>query len=158
MTSAHVPRWIRLTSAALGCATLVLGGLCFFAPELLFGLDAYHTLTRVPIGFLGATACGLGIAAVVAAAEADTAVLRSVVLSMLIASALIPPVIIYNVGAFDQVDTSGARAFALSGGVIMMVSLPLLLSLLVLNRLHHMGQSGSAAADATSSQHRAVDS
>lgn len=148
MTADRPPRWIRGIIAALGCAALVVSGLYFFAPEILFGLDAYRTATRVPIGLLGAMACGLGVTAVMAAVEADTAVLRSVALAMLVAAALIPPVIIYNIGAFEQVDTSGARAFIIATSVIVGVSLPLLLSLRVLHRLRRMTASRMVRAAA----------
>jgi hypothetical protein len=132
MTPMRAPRWIRIVSAAVGCAALVLSGFCFFVPELLFGVDAYHLLTRVAVGLLGATAGGLGVMAVTAAVEGEVAVLRAVVLALFIASALFPPVVIYNIGAFNQTDPSGWRAFAVVGAVILGVSLPLLLSLLVL--------------------------
>src|SRR6476661_5445252 len=128
MRPMRAPRWIRVVSAAVGCAALVLSGFCFFAPELLFGVDAYHLLTRVAVGLLGATSGGLGV----------MAVLRAVVLALFIASALIPPVVLYNIGAFNQTDPSGWRAFGLVGALIVGVSLPLLLSLLVLNRLRRV--------------------
>jgi len=144
MTPMRAPRWIRVVSAAVGCAALVLSGFCFFGPELLFGVDAYHLLTRVAVGLLGATAGGLGVMAVTAAVEGEVAVLRAVVLALFIASALIPPVVIYNIGAFNQTDPSGWRAFGLVGAMIVGVSLPLLLSLLVLNRLRRVAAVGAA--------------
>ena len=146
MTTIRSPRWIRIISATIGCAALVLSGICFFAPHLLFGLDVYRTLTRLSLGLLGALAAGLGITAVVAAAEGDPVVLRTVVLAMFIASALTPPVIIYNIGAFDQMDTSGVQAFSVAGVVILGVSLPLLLSLLVLQRLRQAAKVEAAPA------------
>ena len=138
------PRWIRVVSAAVGSAALVLSGFCFFAPELLFGVDAYHLLTRVAVGLLGAMSGGLGVMAVMAAVEGEVAVLRAVVLALFIASALIPPVVLYNIGAFNQTDPSGWRAFGLVGALIVGISLPLLLSLLVLNRLRRVAAVGAA--------------
>jgi hypothetical protein len=131
----YTPRWIRVVSAAVGSAALVLSGFCFFAPQLLFGVDSYPLFSRVAIGLLGATAGGLGVMAVVAAVEGDVVEVRTVVLTLFIASALIPPVVIYNIGAFNQADPTGWRAFSVAGGVIVGMSLPLLLSLRVLNRL-----------------------
>src|SRR6266568_4708737 len=131
MTTIRSPRWIRIISATIGCAALVLSGICFFAPHLLFGLDVYRTLTRLSLGLLGALAAGLGI---------------TVVLAMFIASALTPPIIIYNIGAFDQMDTSGVQAFSVAGVVILGVCLPLLLSLLVLQRLRQAAKVEAAPA------------
>jgi hypothetical protein len=144
MTPMRAPRWIRVVSAAVGCAALVLSGFCFFAPELLFGVDAYHLLTRVAVGLLGATSGGLGVMAVMAAVEGEVAVLRAVVLALFIALALFPPVVLYNIGAFNQTDPSGWWAFGLVGAMIVGVSLPLLLSLLVLNRLRRVAAVGAA--------------
>ena len=144
MTTLRAPRWIRIVSAAIGGVALVLSGFCFFAPELLFGADAYHVLRRVAMGLLGATAGGLGVTAVVVAAEGDVAVVRAVVLALFIASALIPPVVVYNIGAFNQADPTGWRAFFVAGGAIIGVSLPLLLSLRVLNRLRRTAMLGAA--------------
>ncbi len=145
MTTGSSPRWIRVVSAAVGVAALVLGGLCFFASELLLGAEAYRLWTRTAVWLLGAAAAGLGVAAVAAAIEGDVAALRAAVLALFIAAAPIPPVVIYNIGAFNQTDPSGWRAFGLAGGVIVGVSLPLLLSLLVLNRLRRAAKVGSAA-------------
>ena len=144
MTPMRAPRWIRVVSAAVGCAVLVLSGFCFFAPELLFGVDAYHLLTRVAVGLLGATSGGLGVIAVMAAVEGEVAVLRAVVLALFIALALFPTVVIYNIGAFNQTDPAGWRAFGLVGALIVGISLPLLLSLLVLNRLRRVAAVGAA--------------
>ena len=144
MTSMRSPRWIRVVSAAVGSAALVFSGFCFFAPELPFGVDAYHLFTRVAVGLLGATSGGLGVMAVMAAVEGEVAVLRAVVLALFIALALCPPVVIYNIGAFNQTDPSGWRAFGLVGAMIVGVSLPLLLSLLVLNRLRRVAAARSA--------------
>jgi len=146
MTSVRSPRWIRVVCAAAGSAALVLSGACFFAPELMFGVDAYHLLTRVAVGLLGATLGGLGVMAVMAAVEGEVAVLRAAVLALLIAVALFPPVVIYNIGAFDQMDTSGVQAFSVAGVVILGVSLPLLLSLLVLQRLRQAAKVEAAPA------------
>jgi hypothetical protein len=93
----------------------------------MFGVDAYHLLTRVAVGLLGATLAGLGVTAVMAAVEGDVAVLRTVVLALFIAVALFPPVVIYNIGAFNQTDPSGWRAFGLAGATIVGIGLPLLL-------------------------------
>ena len=138
MTSVRSPRWIRIVCAAAGSAALVLSGACFFAPELMFGVDAYHLLTRVAVGLLGATLGGLGVMAVMAAVEGEVAVLRAAVLALFIAVALFPPVVIYNIGAFNQTDPSGWRAFGLAGAPIVGIGLPLLLSLLVLNRVRRL--------------------
>lgn len=144
MTALRAPGWIRIVSAATGGAALVLSGVCFFGPELVFGADAYHLLTRVATGLLGALASGLGVAAVTAAAEGDPVALRPVVRAQFIAAALIPPVVIYNIGAFNQTDPTGFRAFAIAGGVILIVCLPLLLSLRVLNRVRRAVQRATA--------------
>jgi hypothetical protein len=135
VTAVQAPMWIRVIVGVIGGAALVLCAVCFLAPEKPFGPDAYHTLTRVPIGLLGALSFGVGVSAIVAARRADAGVLRSVAMTMFLAAALMPMVIIYNIGAFDQVDTSGRNAFVLSGLVIVCLGLPLLLSLLVLRRL-----------------------
>jgi hypothetical protein len=143
MTTRRAPRWTRIVSAAVGGAALVVSGGSFFAPEHLFGVDAYHLLTRVAIGLLGATAGGLGVAAVVAAVEGDVAAVRAVVLAVLVAATLIPPVVIYSIGAFNQADPTGWLAFGVAGGVIAGVGLPVLLSLLVLNRLRRAATAGA---------------
>src|SRR2546430_15245178 len=98
MTTIRSPRWIRIISATIGCAALVLSGICFFAPHLLFGLDVYRTLTRLSLSLLGALAAGLGIPAEWAPAEGEPVGLRSVVLADVIASALSPPRLICHSG------------------------------------------------------------
>jgi len=109
--------------------------MCFLASDVMFGTDAFRTLARVPIGLLGATCFGIGAMAIVAALQADVLVLQFAARALFLAAALVPMVFVYNVGAFDQVDTAGTRTFALSALVIAGVCLPLLLSLLVLHRI-----------------------
>ena len=46
-------------------------------------------------------------------------------MNMFLAAALVPPVITYNIGAFDAISTSGVRALSLSVTFIAGVSLPL---------------------------------
>lgn len=144
MTPVRAPGWTRVVGAAIGIVALVLSGFCFFAPEALFGLDAYPLPARTAIGLLGSLAVGLGLTALVAAAEGEAAVLRAVVLALFVASVPVPAVVIYNIGAFNQADPTGGRAFGVAGGAILIISLPLLLSLLVLNRLRRAARAGSA--------------
>jgi hypothetical protein len=99
VTTVTAPRWTRIVLAAAGTAALVLSGFSFLAPEVLFGADAYHLLTRVATGLLGATTAGLGATALLVSIEADVSALRTTILAFFIASALIPPVIGYNIGA-----------------------------------------------------------
>ena len=141
MSGRPAPKWIRFTIRSVGAGTLLLSVLCFVAPERLFGVDAYRTLTGVPIGLLGAVTFGLAASALAAATGANIHVMRSTATNMFLAAALIPPVITYNIGAFDAISTSGVRALSLSVTFIAGVSLPLLLSLLVLNRLAHNAAS-----------------
>jgi hypothetical protein len=137
MTGRPAPKWIRLTIATVGAGTLLFSVLCFVAPERLFGVDAYRTLTGVPIALLGAVTFGLSASALVAARRGNIHVMRSTAMNMFLAAALVPPVITYNIGAFDAIATSGVRALSLSVTFIAGISLPLLLTLLVLNRLIH---------------------
>jgi uncharacterized membrane protein len=137
MNGRPAPKWIRFTIATVGAATLLFSVLCFVAPERLFGVDAYRTLTGVPIGLLGAVTFGLAASALVAARRGNIHVMRSSAMNMFLAAALVPPVITYNIGAFDAISTSGVRALSLSVTFIAGISLPLLLTLLVLNRLTH---------------------
>ena len=108
----------------MGAGTLLLSVLCFVAPARLFGVDAYRTLTGVPIGLLGAVTFGLAASALAAATGANIHVMRSTAMNMFLAAALIPPVITYNIGAFDAISTSGVRALSLSVTFIAGVSLP----------------------------------
>jgi hypothetical protein len=135
MTTAQAPGWIRFTVGLVGAAGAVLGAVCFLAADVIFGADAFRTLARVPIGLLGATSFGIGAMAIVAALQAGTLELRFAARTLFLAAALTPMVFVYNVGAFDQVDTAGSRTFVLSALVIACVCLPLLLSLLVLHRI-----------------------
>ena len=137
MNGRPAPKWIRFTIATVGAATLLFSVLCFVAPERLFGVDAYRTLTGVPIALLGAVTFGLAASALVAARRGNIHVMRSSAMNMFLAAALVPPVITYNIGAFDAIATSGVRALSLSVTFIAGISLPLLLTLLVLNRLTH---------------------
>jgi uncharacterized membrane protein len=137
MTGRPAPKWIRFTIATAGAGTLLFSVLCFVAPERLFGVDAYRTLTGVPIALLGIVTFGLAASALVAARRGNIHVMRSTAMNMFLAAALVPPVITYNIGAFDAISTSGVRALSLSVTFIAGISLPLLLTLLVLNRLTH---------------------
>ena len=137
MNGRPAPKWIRFTIATVGAGTLLFSVLCFVAPERLFGVDAYRTLTGVPIALLGAVTFGLSASALVAARRGNIHVMRSTAMNMFLAAALVPPVITYNIGAFDAISTSGVRALSLSVTFIAGISLPLLLTLLVLNRLTH---------------------
>ena len=138
MNGRPAPKWIRFTIATVGAGTLLFSVLCFVAPERLFGVDAYRTLTGVPIALLGAVTFGLAASALVVARRGNIHVMRSTAMNMFLTAALVPPVIAYNIGAFDAVSTSGVWALSLSVTFIAGVSLPLLLSLLVLNRLATM--------------------
>ena len=137
MNGRPAPKWVRFTIATVGAGTLLFSVLCFVAPERLFGVDAYRTLTGVPIALLGAVTFGLAASALVAARRGNIHVMRSTAMNMFLAAALVPPVITYNIGAFDAISTSGVRALSLSVTFIAGISLPLLLTLLVLNRLTH---------------------
>jgi hypothetical protein len=131
----QAPGWIRITVGLVGGAGLVLSAFCFLASDVIFGTDAFRTLARVPIGLLGATCFGIGTMAIVAALQPDILVLQFSARTLFLAVALVPMVFVYNVGAFDQVDTAGSRTLVLSVLVIACVCLPLLLSLLVLHRI-----------------------
>ena len=135
MTTLQAAGWIRITVGLVGAAGLVLSAVCFLTADVIFGADAFRTLARVPIGLLGAACFGIGAMAVVAALHGRILVLQFAARTLFLATALVPMVFVYNVGAFDQVDTAGTRTFALSALVIACVCLPLLLSLLVLHRI-----------------------
>jgi hypothetical protein len=135
VTTLRAPGWIRITVGVGGGAGLVLSATCFLASDIMFGTDAFRTLARVPVGLLGAACFGIGARAIVVAFQADILVLQSAARALFLATALAPMVLVYNVGAFDQVDTAGSRTFALSALVIACVCVPMLLSLLVLHRI-----------------------
>jgi len=135
MTTLQALGWIRMTVGLVGAAGLVLSAVCFLAADVIFGTDAFRTLARVPIGLLGATCFGIGAVAIVAAVQARILVLQVAARTLFLAAALTPMVFVYNVGAFDQVDTAGSRTFVLSALIIACVCLPLLLSLLMLHRI-----------------------
>jgi hypothetical protein len=135
VTTLQAPGWIRITVGLVGAAGLVLSAVCFLTADVIFGADAFRTLARVPIGLLGAACFGIGAMAIVAALQADVLVLQFAARTLFLATALVPMVFVYNVGAFDQVDTAGSRTLVLSALVIACVCLPLLLSLLVLHRI-----------------------
>jgi hypothetical protein len=135
VTTLQAPGWSRITVGLVGGAGLVCSAMCFLASDVMFGTDAFRTLARVPIGLLGATCFGIGAMAIVAAFQADILVLQSAARTLFLATALVPMVFVYNVGAFDQVDTAGSRTFVLSALVITCVCVPLLLSLLVFRRI-----------------------
>ena len=44
--------------------------------RVIFGMDAFRTLARVPIGVLGAMCFGIGVMAIVAALRADILVMQ----------------------------------------------------------------------------------
>jgi len=129
------PSWTRTVVALLGFATLVFGSICFIRSELFFGVDAFRTLARVPIGLLGAGTVGLGVSALMAACSGDVLRLRATGLPMLLASLLVPPVIGFNIGAFDQTGTSGFRALAVVVVFSAFFASPLLAAMLVLKRI-----------------------
>lgn len=129
------PRWTRVVVGLLGLVTLVFGASCFIAPELLFGVDAFRTLTRVPVGLLGAGTVAVGASALVAARSGELARLWATALPMLLGSSLVPPVIGFNIGAFDQTGTSGFRTLALVVGFSLFYASPLLAAMLVLRRI-----------------------
>jgi hypothetical protein len=135
MTTVQAPGWIRITVGLIGAAGVVLSAVCFLAADVIFGADAFRTLARVPIGLLGASCFGIGAMAIVAAVQARILELQFAARVLFLAAALAPMVFVYNVGAFDQVDTAGSRTFVLSALVIACVCLPLLLSMLVLHRI-----------------------
>jgi hypothetical protein len=136
VTAVTAPRWTRIVLTAAGLAALALSWFSFFAPEVLFGADAYHLSTRVATGLLGATTAGLGATALLVSIDADVPAVRATILAFFIASALVPPVIVYNIGAFNQTDPTGWRAAIVAGGAILLISLPLMLALLAINRVH----------------------
>ena len=55
--------------------------------------------------------------------------------SLLLATALVPVVLVYNVGAFDQVNTAGLRTAVLSALVITCLGVPLMQSVLLVQRI-----------------------
>jgi hypothetical protein len=142
MTTMHAPGWIRITVGLVGAAGLVLSAVCFLAADVIFGADAFRTLARVPIGLLGAMCFGIGALAIVAALQGGTLELQFGARTLFLATALAPMVFVYNVGAFDQVDTAGSRTFVLSALVIACVCLPLLVSLVVLHRIIQAARRG----------------
>lgn len=135
------PHWVCGIVGTLGLGTLTFGMLCFFAAPLLFGPDAYRTLARVPIGLLGAAASGFGVAALRAAFRNDPRDLRSLAIAMFTAAALVPPVVAFNIGAFDRIDTSGARTLLIVLGFVAFVTTPLHACLLVLKRVVRTGEA-----------------
>jgi MFS family permease len=136
-----VPRSTRWVLGALGFTTAVFGAACFVAAPALFGADAYRTLARVPIGLLGATSIGLGIPALRASIHHDAREMRSVAMAMFVAAVFVPPVVGFNIGAFDRIDTSGTRTLFLVLTFVAVIATPLLASLLTLNRLIKLGET-----------------
>ncbi|XYH97812.1 hypothetical protein ACMHYB_60350 [Sorangium sp. So ce1128] len=104
-------------------------------PARLFGPDAYRTLARVPIGLLGAMTIGIALGTARALRHATVDAVRTVAVTMFGAAILVPPVVTFNIGAFDNL-TSGTRAFTIAALVVAFVSVPLLLSLRVLKRMY----------------------
>ena len=134
MTPARAPAWIRVVIGALGAASFALGLACFAMPARLFGPDAYRTLARVPIGLLGAMTIGVALGTARALRQATVDALRTVAVTMFGAAVLVPPVVMFNIGAFDNL-TSGSRALTIVALVVAFGSVPLLLSLRVLKRM-----------------------
>ena len=126
---------------------VALGVLCFAAPTALFGPDSYRIPVRVSMGLLGAVAGGLGVAALLAAATGTSDTLRTVTSALLVVTAIAPAVVLYNIGYFDTVATSGVRALSLSVGIVLGAGVPLILNLGVLHRLPQPagGQYGARA-------------
>ncbi|WP_157906351.1 hypothetical protein [Sorangium cellulosum] len=131
----RAPAWIRVVIGALGAASFALGLACFLMPARLFGPDAYRTLARLPIGLLGAVTIGVALGTARALRNGNVDAVRTVAVTMLGAAILVPPVVTFNIGAFDNL-TSGTRSFAVAALVVAFVSVPLLLSLRVLKRLY----------------------
>jgi NAD(P)-dependent dehydrogenase (short-subunit alcohol dehydrogenase family) len=129
------PRWSRAVVGLLGAVVVALGVLCFAAPTALFGPDSYRIPVRVSIGLLGAVAGGLGVAALLAAATGTSDTLRTMSSALLVVTTIAPAVVLYNIGYFDTVATSGVRALSLSLGIVLGAGVPLILNLRVLHRL-----------------------
>lgn len=136
-----VPRWTRSIVGALGLAAVAFGAACVVAAPALFGVDAYRTLARVPIGLLAATSTGLGSAALLVAIKGDAREMRSVVMALFVAASFVPPVMGFNIGAFDRIDTAGTRTLSLVITFVAFVATPLLACLLMLNRLVKSGEA-----------------
>jgi hypothetical protein len=141
------PAWTRAVVGLLGLTTLAFGILCFLAADILFGLDAFRTLTRVPIGLLGACAVGVGASALIAARSGGVMRVRAAALPMLLAVPLVPPVIGFNIGAFDQTGTSGFRTLALVLAFSALYASPLVAVMLVLHRIHGRPPGARMATD-----------
>lgn len=137
----NVPRWVGVAVGAAGLTCLALGVMCFWSAPTLFGVDAYRTLARVPIGLLGALATGVGGAAVMASLRGDARGMHTIVAAMFFAAALVPPVVGFNVGAFDRIDTAGARTLSIVVIVVVLLATPLHACLRVLRRLVRAGAS-----------------
>jgi hypothetical protein len=129
------PRWSRAVVGLLGAVVVALGVLCFAAPTALFGPDSYRIPVRVSIGLLGAVAGGLGVAALLAAAIGTSDTLRTMSSALLVVTTIAPAVVLYNIGYFDTVATSGVRALSLSVGIVVGAGVPLILNLRVLHRI-----------------------
>ncbi|WP_437672960.1 hypothetical protein [Sorangium sp. So ce131] len=119
---------------AVGAAVFALGLACFVMPARLFGPDAYRTLARLPIGLLGAVAIGIALGTARALRHATVDAVHTAAATMLGAAILVPPVVMFNIGALDNL-TTGTRAFTISVLVAAFVGAPLLLSLRVLKRM-----------------------
>lgn len=135
MTAPMAPVWTRVFIGVLGAVAVVVALLCFLTPGLLLGVDAYRSLTRASLGLFGATLGGLGAIAIAAAKGGSATAVQSSAQGWLVLVALATAVVIYNIGAFSQADTTGIRAFGLAGGIVLGVGLPSLLTLSVLRRL-----------------------
>ena len=55
--------------------------------------------------------------------------------ALLVVTTIAPAVVLYNIGYFDTVATSGVRALSLSVGIVVGAGVPLILNLRVLHRL-----------------------
>ncbi|WP_437808183.1 hypothetical protein [Sorangium sp. So ce1078] len=77
---------------------------------------------------------GIALGAARALRHATVDAVRTVAVTMFGAATLVPPVVTFNIGAFDNL-TSGTRAFTIAALVVAFVSVPLLLSLRVLKRM-----------------------
>ncbi|MBL8958199.1 MAG: hypothetical protein JNK82_45925 [Myxococcaceae bacterium] len=130
-----MPRWVAVTLGAAAAGLLLLGATCFVREEWLFGPDAFRTLTRIPIGLLGGATLGLGGSTLMALRARDVNGLRALARAMVTAAAFVPPVVAFNIGAFDSVATGGARTLVFIVVFVALVAAPLLACLRVLGRL-----------------------
>jgi hypothetical protein len=136
-----IPGWVTVILVASALADVAFGFTCFFASPVLFGSDAYRTLARVPIGLLAATAIGIGTSTLFATITRDRHGMRIAAMCLFVSAACVPPVVGFNIGAFDRIDTSGVRTASIVCLFVFAVALPQLASLLALNRIVKSGES-----------------